>query len=494
MRRAAQHTQMDSGRPAWARSVVATLAGLGLAFGLISCSDLKDHPAGTVSAISSPEQYACGKSCHALPPTTGNHPAVSDTSCAQCHGQVVSLENGTVVISHPALHGNGVKEVSCTGCHGMPPTADNHPAGSATGCVGCHGEVVSLVNGSIVVTNAALHRDGKSEYSCTGCHGMPPTANNHPVVGATSCAGCHDQVVSLVDGSIAIRNSSLHRDGKSEYSCTGCHGMPPTSAGHPAVAANSCASCHGQVVNSELQIIDATLHRNGRADVTSMHPEGWLNPSAATFHGAAIAAAAWDMSSCRSCHGSDYAGGQTGTSCLTCHPATPEGCTTCHGSSDNAAPPKDTRRRTDTAYPGVGAHQAHVQEGSVGRALACSECHQVPGSVAAPGHLDGDGQAELNFGTAARAGGANPVYDPATATCSGSYCHSGGRFGQGGPVVWTAVGVGAGACGTCHGIPPAPSTGHMATNLSCSICHGSVVDARLQIINRDLHMNGQVDF
>ena len=159
------------------------------------------------------------------------------------------------------------------------------------------------------------------------------------------------------------------------------------------------------------------------------------------------------------------------------------------------APPKDTRGNTGTAFAGVGAHQSHVQQGIIGRALSCSECHRLPASFSDPSHLDGDGQAELTFGPLAQTGGLTPQYDRATATCTNTYCHSGGRWGHGGPVVWTAVGSGVGACGTCHGMPPEPATGHMVTTgMTCAVCHANVVNAQLQIINRDLHMNGTTDF
>ena len=65
----------------------------------------------------------------------------------------------------------------------------------------------------------------------------------------------------------------------------------------------------------------------------NVHPEGWNDPEADTFHGNAVRAADWQLSGCQSCHGEDYQGTGSGGSCLSsgCHPGSPEDCYTCHG-------------------------------------------------------------------------------------------------------------------------------------------------------------------
>src|SRR5512142_33794 len=86
-----------------------------------------------------------------------------------------------------------------------------------------------------------------------------------------------------------------------------------------------------------------------------VHPAGWSDPASPDFHGTYIATKnSWDMRPCQSCHGSNYAGGSVGVSCLTCHTKTngPENCTTCHGST-NPAPPKDLSGNTVTTARGV---------------------------------------------------------------------------------------------------------------------------------------------
>jgi predicted CxxxxCH...CXXCH cytochrome family protein len=232
------------------------------------------------------------------------------------------------------------------------------------------------------------------------------------------------------------------------------------------------------------------------APPAAVHPQGWLDPAARpAFHGHAIREQAWDMSGCTACHGADYRGGITGSSCLVCHPATPEGCNVCHGNNDNAAPPGDIDGNQDTAVASVGAHQAHLRAGVLSDGFACATCHVVPSRMSAPGHLDSDGAAEISWSGMAVANGAVPRYESSTATCSVTYCHDGGRFGTPTPVAWNAAEEDAAACGTCHGLHLEVDTGHppMPPGITCMVCHSTVVDADLRIVDTALHINGQAD-
>jgi predicted CxxxxCH...CXXCH cytochrome family protein len=168
----------------------------------------------------------------------------------------------------------------------------------------------------------------------------------------------------------------------------------------------------------------------------------------------------------------------------------PEACNACHGSKDNPAPPRDVAGRTDPSFIGVGAHQTHVREGSVARAFDCSECHVAPKSVNDLGHIDTDLPAEVAFGPLAKTGGAAPAWEHASATCQNTYCH--GTFKGGSPAapVWTKVGKGEAACGTCHALPPASP--HPQVKL-CSLCHNGIATDDPKIIGRNLHLNGKVD-
>ncbi len=180
-----------------------------------------------------------------------------------------------------------------------------------------------------------------------------------------------------------------------------------------------------------------------------VHPAGWADPNSSAFHASWLRANGDDLVPCQTCHGADYQGGAVGVPCTSqgCHtqPGGPELCGTCHGS---AAGP----------LPSSGAHALH--------AAFCSDCHQVPATVSAPGHITGT--ARVAFSGLALADGATPTWSPSQKRCSGVYCH----VNQ--DPTWPALpSGGAVACDLCHGTPP---TSHqlwsrVATPTSCATCH-----------------------
>ncbi|MEZ4219428.1 MAG: CxxxxCH/CxxCH domain-containing protein [Polyangiaceae bacterium] len=166
-------------------------------------------------------------------------------------------------------------------------------------------------------------------------------------------------------------------------------------------------------------------------------------------------------------------------------------CARCHGDADRpgdaltrAAPPRDLLGNDDASYPGVGAHQIHLQASDTHAAVACSECHVVPDETNAPGHVDDDLPADLTFGTIASTGGRTPSYDSTRRRCSDTWCH---RDAQ---ALWTKPRSSADACGTCHTLPPAAPH---PQGSQCSACHSKVVDASGNIIAPELHVNGTID-
>lgn len=288
-------------------------------------------------------------------------------------------------------------------------------------------------------------------------------------------------------------------------------------------------------------------------DELNVHPAGWLDPAdSVNFHGKKIENAGWSFAQCTACHGKDYAGGIAQRACTKCHPGTPEACGTCHrmpppsphpplatcslchtrtvdkdrsivdktlhmngridvevpnecnachGSEQNAAPPRDASGNISATERGVGAHQRHVTQGAIARAFDCTECHVKPSSVADPGHLDSDLPAEVTFGAIARGEGtekgskAVPVWDSGALACRNAYCH--GAFTNGNQTnqpVWTSQRPSEGTCGTCHMLPPpAPHPPVVAGVLDCVACHPKVVDKDRAITNKSLHVNGKVE-
>lgn len=241
----------------------------------------------------------------------------------------------------------------------------------------------------------------------------------------------------------------------------------------------------------------------------SVHPIGFKDSTSANFHGTLFRTQLkWNVLNCKPCHGQRYDGGTVQRSCLTCHTQAggPEACNTCHGGT-NAAPPADLAGNTQRTARGVGAHQAHLAGGTIGAAVACNVCHGVPRSVGDAGHID-DGIAEVKTDTTSVFYRSNSSYTSSNGMCANTYCH--GNFSNGNStnvVTWTdTTGVNSAVrCGTCHGDVTQTDPQERARpggthpkksefpTLTCSNCHGYVVDENLNFRNKSLHINGRVD-
>ena len=188
-----------------------------------------------------------------------------------------------------------------------------------------------------------------------------------------------------------------------------------------------------------------------------IHPDDIVDPTSPNFHGTLLKQQNWNFALCASCHGSDFNGGASGVSCLTCHAAGPTACVTCHGNG-----------------PTSNAHAAHAATD-----IACAQCHVVPKNWDDDGHIVHNGvaittPAKVSFGALANVtplGGSRT--GPATwneTTCSNIYCHGGELANSGGtnPTPRWADATPPGGCTQCHGNPP-PSH---ARN-QCGECHPS---------------------
>lgn len=132
---------------------------------------------------------------------------------------------------------------------------------------------------------------------------------------------------------------------------------------------------------------------------------------------------------------------------------------------------------------------------------------EQPDRYDAPGHIDDTPHAEVIFNSLATDGGRlNPSWNRTNGSCDNVYCHGPFEFkksnsqypwaytdslivGKNPRLFWQYPGTNQLLCGTCHGIPP---QGH-APVASCTGCHASVVDENLNIVNKFLHINGQID-
>jgi predicted CxxxxCH...CXXCH cytochrome family protein len=169
-------------------------------------------------------------------------------------------------------------------------------------------------------------------------------------------------------------------------------------------------------------------------------------------------------------------------------------CTSCHGSV-NPAPPGSSKGAAAPTDIGVGAHQLHVRDGPIRGALSCAECHPMPATVDAPGHIDGL-PATVTFVALAATGGTEPRWDREAVTCFGVYCHGATLAGGSTPEpIWTyAVEPDPsrpGICGTCHGAPPPPP--HPPRS-ECHLCHSPTVtsDGTIDVAGGH-HIDGKRD-
>jgi predicted CxxxxCH...CXXCH cytochrome family protein len=378
-------------------------------------------------------QAACG-SCHGLPPPrSSGHPQRTD--CGQCHGGYTDAS------VNMATHVNGrvdVLSTACTVCHGddtrgstalNPQLAAAPPVDTAgldaSPAVGAH--QAHLMGGGL-----------RGPIACIECHAVPANLDAHPVGTTTfswgpiattggkspSYAGAPTRTCSNVycHGAFPLGNASnapRWDAGPSGGACGTCHGFPPPA---PHVQQYACGNCH-----PGYNPINRDLHINGQPDLVALD--------------------------CTTCHGS------------------PGRATTTLNPRLAAAPPQDTRGDTLASAPGVGAHQAHLAGGPLRAELPCTSCHAVPTS-----NYHENGVTDFEWSTLARgvgtaAGATTVVYDSTSHTCSGVYCH-GASLAAGGTQhqpTWTG-GAAEAACGTCHAIPPPPSSGH-STSTKCGGCH-----------------------
>jgi len=438
--------------------------------------------------------FADCSSCHGATFTGG----IQSPSCATCHTTITVHKTGIVDQSSPNFHGKyplaGGKFTECQTCHG-----NNFQGGlNSPSCATCHASIDVHKTGIVDQNSANFHGKYslKSGFAdCTSCHGTAFAGGSQ----SPTCVTCHSTIDVHKTGIVDQNSPNFHgkyplKNGFTE--CKTCHG-DNFQGGTNAVA---CASCH----------VTITVHKTGLTD-----------PNSSNFHGKFLKANSWNMTTCANCHGSNFAGGLQSPSCKTsgCHTSAqgPAACNTCHGDFNNPAqisPPKDLNGNTSTTSPGVGAHVKHLSAFANGISLACTECHTVPADVNAPGHLGGDGKAELNFGSFSNKFGGSS-YDFGTNKCANTYCHGNFEFnkadassvsqnqytaakmvGNKRAPQWTLLNGSEVKCSSCHGksdTDPSP-IGHVAYTIDqCVWCHSTVVDASGTIIDKTRHINGKAN-
>jgi predicted CxxxxCH...CXXCH cytochrome family protein len=329
---------------------------------------------------------------------------------------------------------------TCLRCHGQPPETNAHLAHTtlassgvphaSLACLNCHRDVQAIDGPDHILRN-----DGKPVGGAEVRFDDPESLGNRTQAGATrnaaaaydpatrTCSNvyCHGATLSGAAPQFVATVAWTAPAGS--VSCGTCHGIPP--ANHPAgITLADCTTCHGAAIDAAGKP-NPTTHVNGTVDLSD----------------------AVTSRSCSGCHGDRSANVLPG--------------------DPRSAPPGDAQGRADSNA--VGAHQNHVVAGVLGTAVACSECHVVPASLLAPGHLDN--QVTVTFGALAKKGGLAPSYDAATQTCSNVYCHGNfpnSRTSAPPAPAWRA-GAAAVACGSCHGTPP-PAPAHPVVDVVAQGC------------------------
>ncbi|MCA9726714.1 MAG: hypothetical protein KC729_03460 [Candidatus Eisenbacteria bacterium] len=128
--------------------------------------------------------------------------------------------------------------------------------------------------------------------ACRTCHG----ADLHGDVDVASCYDCHDGAGGHPYGWVRPEEIPFHGNAfvsEGPAYCENCHGAD-SRGGWSGV---SCYTCH--------------------AGGPSGHPDGWMNPSSASFHGRRASQQGFE--DCRRCHGNDLEGGISGVACSDCH-------------------------------------------------------------------------------------------------------------------------------------------------------------------------------
>ena len=369
-----------------------------------------------------------------------------------CGGAAGPLPPSPATNAAPARFASTAGAPSGPVCGGADPHARHLNGGLA--CAACHpgggqfgfAEIVTYPRGTSSAGGTVARTPGAPATCTVACH-FPMGGSAH--------------TVTWTPGSL---------------DCTACHEVARLPPAHPSVSASAvrsdCEACHAQ-----------GGHTGGTVALVG-HAASWMDPVDPGFH---AFAANRGLAVCQTCHLADLGGGVTGFSCARCHDTTdPAGtavswktnCVLCHGGAGNqtGAPPRATWGNASDAIR-TGAHASHVAAGALAPAFDCGVCHVKPADAFSAGHIDGATAAVVFGGVAAS--GTTPSWDRTTATCSSTYCH-GATLGGGTNKlpIWTAVGQGQTACGTCHGVPPPAPHPEVASDLTrCAACHSLTIDA-----------------
>ena len=352
------------------------------------------------------------------------------------------------------LHPSGFTDSSSPDFHGTLLIDRGFPLAE---CRECHGDDYAggAVQSSCV--SGGCHVEGVE--SCATCHLAQPISGNHAEHEGEACTSCHpartdarhshhpDGVIDFAFGALASAGNAMPAFDTESQTCSNvyCHGTGTAKWGadQPLV----CGSCHEAPPAWHAQIAD-TLPATGDVDFADTE--------------------------CVRCHGSGakHIDGELDT--------VPMACDTCHGKGPLGAPPPTVDGAM--AAPAIGAHQRHLDatlSDRIGHVARCDDCHEVPSTADALGHIDAAAPADVTLHS-------GEAYTFATKRCDVA-CHWNVEPGP----VWDDTSGAARECDACHGFPPVKTrtgTAHPPAPAELDVC----LDCH--VFDPERHVDGQVDF
>ncbi|MBI4827083.1 MAG: CxxxxCH/CxxCH domain-containing protein [Nitrospirae bacterium] len=447
--------------------------------------------------------------------TPGDHaPGGGYGSCStnNCHSDGMATPSA---YTNPAWGG----AAACGTCHGVaaatPPASTPHTkhVGTAANykyaCYKCHANVAvaadstasATLNGTYTTTHVNGTRNvdfdassvggswAGSQCSNTYCHSQGTTftvaSATHAAIfwsGSKTCADCHT-------GGTSTGPSYTNNSPKAN-----------THAQHVTTSGYVCVDCHSGTVTGSNTISDTSKHLNKAYDVAGASVTAYTYVS--------------DGGTCTTkCHGSKtvkWGTQTTDATCVKCHGVVGTTSVQYASMTATAAPGfngtgLDTNGDSLATDSQVGAHNAHLNSVSnYSSDIACNECHAVPASANASGHIDTALPAELTFGTLATTNvGSTTAPNYASPSCTNTYCHYGKSWGGYSPttanaaVSWTNTAYLsgtpslAGDCNMCHASPPSSHAGGMVI-ADCIGCHTHLNNDGT-FLDPSLHINGAVN-
>lgn len=369
----------------------------------------------------------CGSAaaCEAIHPTGIADPASPDfhgkliaaggwsfAPCQVCHGN--DFAGGTSGKSCLKCHADG--PTSCTTCHALPPATGAHTAHTKKyACSECH-----VVPQRYSDVGHLFASDGKVISRATLTFGpLAMSGGATPAWDGAACANtyCHGDSKPVWAG------------GASQAACGSCHAIPP-----PNHKSARCADCHSRVADNQAQIVDASLHVDGKVSLGD------------------------DSGSCQACHQDAALSGAHASHLQAKHELRgPLGCGDCHLVPATVTSAGHIDQPFVQLFPlgwsGIGSSDGAMPSWDAG-ASTCRNtyCHGNGTTLAADGAVD-----------LVRA----PTWTP---------------------------GSGAAVCGACHGIPPVDAAHAPPLGLAdCARCHPSTMNAQGGLITGGTHLDGVID-